>query len=109
MTHLYEGRRVDSDREGPDMCKPTLELDAVGHGREGEYAGAGREEMTCVVISVEADEVRIEHTEKNLAAHRQDPACNKDKRWVCRQQAPKCEPTCRSRSTGMGYGGRIRL
>ena len=79
-THLYEGARVDSDREGPDVCKPALELDAVGHGRKGEYASAGREEVTCVVISVEADEIRIEHTEKNLAAHRQDPGCNNKRR-----------------------------
>lgn len=90
MTHLCEGRRVDTDREGPDVCKPTLELDAVGHGREGKYASAGRKEVTCVVISVEANEVRIEHAEKNLAAHRQDPGC--DKRRGCRQQAPKCDP-----------------
>jgi hypothetical protein len=75
MTHLYKGTRVYSDRESPDMCKPTLELDAVGHGREGEDASTRREEVACVVISVEADEVRVEHTEKNLAANRQDPVC----------------------------------
>ena len=74
------------------MCKPALELDAVGHGREGKYASAGRKEVTCVVISVEADEIRIEHTEKNLAAHWQDPGCN-SKRMGCRQQAPKCDRT----------------
>ena len=73
MTHLYKGARVDSDREGPDMGKPTLELDAVGHGREGEDASAGREEVTCVVISVEANEVRVEHAEKNLTTNRQYP------------------------------------
>ncbi len=75
MTHLYKRARVNSDREGPDVCKPTLELDAVGHGRKGEDAGAGREEVTCIVIGVEANEVRIEHTEKNFAANRQDPEC----------------------------------
>ena len=52
------------------MCKPTLELDAVGHGRKGEDASAGRKEVTCVVVSVEADKVRVEHTEKNFAANR---------------------------------------
>jgi hypothetical protein len=69
-THLYEGARVNSDREGPYMCKPTLELDAVGHGRKGEDASTGRKEVTCVVVRVEADEVRVEDTEKNFSAHR---------------------------------------
>ena len=81
MTHLYKGARINSDREGPNVCKPTLELDSVGHGREGEDASAGREEVTCVVISVEANEVRIEHAEKDLAANRQDPE-GISKRWV---------------------------
>lgn len=70
LTYLYEGARINSDREGPDMCKPTFELDAVRHGWEGEDASTGREEMTCVVISVEANEVRVEHTEENFAANR---------------------------------------
>ncbi|KAH9000088.1 efflux transporter [Lactarius akahatsu] len=42
---------VNSNREGPgDVCKPTLELDAVGK----EDVGAGREEVTRIAIIVEA-------------------------------------------------------
>jgi hypothetical protein len=57
------------------MRKPTVELDAVGHGGKEEDADTGRKEVTCVVISVEANEVGVEHAEKNFAANRWDPEC----------------------------------
>ena len=53
--HPYKRSRVNSNRESSDVGKPTLELDAIGHGRKGENAGAGREEVTCIIVGVEAE------------------------------------------------------
>ena len=55
------------------MRKSTLELDAVWHSGKRENASARREEVTRVIIGMEADEVRVEHAKKDFAADRQDP------------------------------------
>ena len=53
--HPYKRSRVNSNRESSNVGKPTLELDAIGHGRKGENAGAGREEVACIIVGVEAE------------------------------------------------------
>jgi len=53
--------------------KPTLELDAIRHRRKRENAGTGREEVSGLIIGVEAEQIRIEHTEKNFSTNGQDP------------------------------------
>ena len=55
------------------MRKPAFKLDAIRHGGKRENASARREEVTRVIIGMEADEVRVEHAEKDFAADRQDP------------------------------------
>lgn len=54
-THPYKRTRVNSNRESSNMGKPTLKLDAIGHGRKRENAGAGREEVTGIIVGVETE------------------------------------------------------
>lgn len=56
-THLRERCWVDTDRECADMCKAALELNAIGHGRQAENAGARRQEMPRIIVRMEAQEI----------------------------------------------------
>ena len=53
--HPYKRSRVNSNRESSNVGKPTLKLDSIWHGRKRENAGAGREEVTGIIIGVEAE------------------------------------------------------
>jgi len=55
------------------MCETSLKLNPIGHGGKRENASARREEMTRIIVGVESKQIRVEHAEKDLAAHRQDP------------------------------------
>jgi hypothetical protein len=82
-----ESIRVDTDGEGSDLGKSTFILDSVGLGRDLENSGAGREEMSSVVVGVESDcklqpvrvidylpnEITLKNTHKDLSTDRQDP------------------------------------
>lgn len=58
--HIRKLRRVNTDRERADLRVPTLKLDTVRHRFEPEDASAGREEMTGVVVRVEARLISIQ-------------------------------------------------
>jgi hypothetical protein len=49
-----ESIRVDTDGEGSDLGESTFILDSIGLGRDLENSGAGREEVSSVVICVES-------------------------------------------------------
>lgn len=50
----------------------ALKVDTVGHGGQAQDACAGGQEMTRVVIGVEANEIRVENAQKDFLAHGQN-------------------------------------
>jgi hypothetical protein len=55
------------------MRESAFKLDAVWHGGKRKDASARREKVARVIIGVEADEVRVEHAEKDFATDGQYP------------------------------------
>lgn len=56
------------------MRQTTFKLDAVRHCGQPEDTCAGREEVTSVVVRVEADEVAVEHAEEYFLTDGEDAA-----------------------------------
>jgi hypothetical protein len=50
---LDELHGFDTDGEGTDVSVSTLEPETVGHGRQPEDTGAGRQEVSGIVVGVE--------------------------------------------------------
>lgn len=61
--------RLDSDREGTDMGVSAVHLNSVGHRGETKDSGAGRQEMSGVVVSVESYQVAVEDTQEDLSSN----------------------------------------
>ena len=38
-----------------------------------EDAGTGAQKMSCIIVGVEADEIRVENAEEDLTSDRKDP------------------------------------
>lgn len=71
-TYIGELAWLNTDWEGSNMGISTLELDSIRHRRETQDSGARREEMTGIVVRVEANEVAVKDTEQDLATDGKD-------------------------------------
>lgn len=61
--HIRKLRRVNTDRERPDLGIPAFKLDTVRHRLESEDTSTGREKVSGIVVCVESDKVALEDTE----------------------------------------------
>jgi hypothetical protein len=102
---LVELLRVDSNRESADSNDLTLKLDAVGCCRKStrkknisklhivllvEYvqnAGAAAQEVTSVVVCMEADEIAVEYTEQDFVSHGEDTVDFGAGKWCVEEEA----------------------
>jgi hypothetical protein len=105
--HGDEALGVDADGEGADVRESPFELDAVGHRRQAEDARARGEEVPRVVVRVEADQVRVEDAEQDLAADREDSARGRPSDTEAREGHAE-GPTGRSPTRGRACAGKSR-
>lgn len=54
------------------MYRPAFILDPIRERRETKDTRARREEMACVVVCVEAEEIGVEDSQKNLSSDWED-------------------------------------
>ena len=70
--HIRKLRRVNTDRERPDLGIPAFKLDTVRHRLEPEDPGAGGKEVSGIVVCVEPDKIALEDAEQDFTADGED-------------------------------------
>jgi len=65
---LDELARLNADWVRADVHVSALEFSAVRHRWKPENARARGEEMTCVVVCVETDQIAVQDSEQDLAS-----------------------------------------